>query len=83
MKKTLATLALAACAFLPGCYGPNNAWNNLHDWNGKVTESKWGNEAVFLALNIIPVYGFCYLGDVLIFNSMEFWGMKNPIEGKK
>ena len=58
MKKTLATLALAACAFLPGCYGPNNAWNNLHDWNGKVTESKWGNEAVFLAF--IPVYGLCY-----------------------
>ncbi len=81
MKKTLATLALAACAFLPGCYGPNNAFNNLHDWNGKVTESKWGNEAIFFVLT--PVYGLFYFGDVVIFNSMEFWGMKNPIEGKK
>lgn len=81
MKKTLATLALAACAFLPGCYGPNNAFNNLHDWNGKVTESKWINEGVFFVLT--PVYGLFYFGDVVIFNSMEFWGMKNPIEGKK
>jgi hypothetical protein len=83
MKKSLAALALAACAFLPGCLGPNNAFNNLHAWNQKVTDNKWGNEAVFIGLNIIPVYGLCYLGDVLIFNSIEFWGGNNPIEASK
>ncbi|MCE9594322.1 MAG: DUF3332 domain-containing protein [Planctomycetes bacterium] len=73
MKKTLSALAIAAALMCGSCYGPNKTWNNLHDWNGKVTDSKWGNEAVFLGLNIIPVYGVCYLADILIFNSIEFW----------
>ena len=35
--------------------------------------SKWANEAIFLGLNIIPVYGFAYLADIVVFNSIEFW----------
>jgi hypothetical protein len=30
-------------------------------------------------LTIIPVYGIAYLGDIIIFNSIEFWGGENPI----
>jgi maltose-binding protein MalE len=73
MKKTLLACALGLTLLGTSCLGPNKTWNNLHDWNTKVTENKWGNEAVFLGLNIIPVYGLCYLADILIFNSIEFW----------
>ncbi len=62
------------------CLGPNKAFNKLNDWNQKVTENKWANEAVFLVLNIIPVYGFAYLADIVVFNSIEFWGGKNPMD---
>ena len=73
MKKTLLGCALAISLFGTSCLGPNQTFNKLHDWNKTVTSSKWGNEVVFLGLNIIPVYGLCYLADIVVFNSIEFW----------
>ena len=37
------------------------------------------NELVFLALNIVPVYGVAYLADALVINSIEFWSGTNPM----
>ena len=34
---------------------------------------------VYLAFNIIPVYGVCYLADALVINSIEFWSGSNPM----
>jgi hypothetical protein len=79
MRRNLLALSLAAATLTSSCLGPNNAFNNLHHWNKTATDSKWGNEVIFLALNIIPVYGLAYLGDIVIFNSVEFWGGENPI----
>lgn len=79
MKKTFLAAALAL-TLATSCLGPNNAFNGLNNWNHKVTDNKWANEGIFLVLNIIPVYGLFYLGDIVIFNSIEFWGGKNPIE---
>jgi len=80
MKKSLLAAALALTMLGTSCLGPNNAFNNLNRWNQKVTDSKWANEGIFLVLNIIPVYGLWYYGDILIFNSIEFWGGENPIK---
>jgi hypothetical protein len=80
MKKFLLAAALAMTTIGTSCIGTNTAFNNLHAWNEKVTDSKWGNEAIFFGLNIIPVYGIFYLGDILIFNSIEFWGGNNPLK---
>lgn len=80
MKKTFLAAALALTMLSTSCLGPNNAFNGLNHWNHKVTDNKWANEGIFLVLNIIPVYGLFYLGDIVIFNSIEFWGGKNPIE---
>lgn len=80
MKKSLLAAGFALSLLATSCLGPNNAFNNLNHWNQHVTENKWGNEGIFLVLNIIPVYGLFYYGDILIFNSIEFWGGKNPIE---
>ena len=83
MRKSLKAATLASLLLLgslsSGCYGPFNLTRNLHHWNGTI-ENKWGREGVFLVIFIIPVYGVCVLGDVLIFNSIEFWGGENPIK---
>ena len=80
MKKSFLAAALALTMLGTSCLGPNNAFNGLNSWNHRVTDSKWANEGIFLVLNIIPVYGLFYLGDIIIFNSIEFWGGDNPID---
>ena len=79
MKKTFLATVLGLSLFGSSCLGPNNAFNSILHWNKNVTESKWGNEAIFIGLTIIPVIPLCYWGDILIFNSIEFWGGENPI----
>ncbi|MFA6004069.1 MAG: DUF3332 family protein [Elusimicrobiota bacterium] len=80
MKKTLPFVIALAVGFA-GCYGPFNLTKKLYKWNGEVG-SKWVNEGVFLGMAILPVYFFATLGDAIIFNSIEFWGGKNPIQAK-
>jgi hypothetical protein len=77
MKKSL-TLTLALCLGLSGCYGPFRLTKSIHKWNGTVG-TKWVQEGFFLLMVIFPVYEFASLGDAIIFNSIEFWGGKNPI----
>jgi hypothetical protein len=79
MKKKLVAGLLGLSLLTTSCLGPNNAWESLHHWNRNMNESKWINELVFIGLTIIPVYGICYLGDIVIFNSIEFWGGENPV----
>mgnify|MGYP000051424745 FL=1 len=82
MKKFKTT---AICAILSGsllfssCIGSFGLWNGLKDWNQGVG-TKFVNEIVFLAFNIIPVYGVAYLADILVLNSIEFWSGSNPVE---
>ena len=80
MKKSLLAVALTLSLVGSSCLGPNNAFNSLHAWNEKATDNKWGNELIFFAFTVLPVYGFAYFGDIVIFNSIEFWGGKNPID---
>ena len=82
-KRSFNTAAMIAvlCISLvsTGCLGRFAAFNKLSDWNQKATDNKFVNEIVFLALNIIPVYGIALLVDAVVFNSLEFWGEKNPM----
>lgn len=61
------------------CLGPNNLGRSIRNWNAEVTSMDWANEAIFLGLNIIPVYSFAYLGDVLILNTIDYWAGENPM----
>ena len=72
MKKALVAGILSLGLF-SSCLGPNKWFNGLHDWNYGVSENRWVNEAVFLGLVIIPVYGIALLGDYIISNSIEWW----------
>jgi hypothetical protein len=80
MKKTSllvsAALAVLLCA---GCIGPNKAFRGLNSWNTRATDSKWWNEVIHIGLWVVPVYEVVLGADLVIFNSIEFWGGNNPI----
>lgn len=69
---------VAGMLAMGGCYGPFNLTRRLHQWNGQVGD-KWIQEAVFIVFVWAPVYGLAGLGDAIVFNTIEFWGGKNPV----
>ena len=82
MKKN--RLTLVAAIFLSGtilfssCVGSFGLFNRISSWNQSIG-TKFVNELVFLALNIVPVYGVAYMADALVINSIEFWSGTNPM----
>ena len=82
MKKN--RLTLVAAIFLSGtilfssCVGSFGLFNRISSWNQSIG-TKFVNELVFLALNVVPVYGVAYLADALVINSIEFWSGTNPM----
>jgi hypothetical protein len=81
MKKVL-PLVMVLTVVLAGCYGSFNLTKKLYKWNGDFSHQKWEKEGAFLGCAILPVYFFATLGDAVIFNSIEFWGGKNPVQAK-
>ncbi len=77
MKKAL-SLAMVL-AFTSACFGSFGLTRKLWTFNKDVSSEKFVQELVYLGLVIIPVYELAALGDALIFNSIEFWGGKNPV----
>ena len=78
---TIATVAiLAGSISFSSCVGPFNLHRKLSDWNTNLTGNKFVNELVFLALNIVPVYGVVYFVDAVVLNSIEFWTGSNPVQ---
>lgn len=69
--KRLAPLVLAG-VLATGCYGSFSASKKVRDWNGQLTGSKVGNSLIHAALWIIPVYELVLVGDLFIFNTVEF-----------
>jgi len=63
---------------LTGCYGSFGLTKKVYQWNGTIG-NKFVNEAVFLGLNIIPVYGVATFIDGVFLNTVEFWTGKNPV----
>ena len=75
---TVMGVAMAVQLLATSCYGPFNLTRRLYHWNGQIA-GKWEKEFMFLIL-AYPVYGLTVLGDGIIFNSMEFWTGKNPVD---
>ena len=78
-KKFLLSVTLALGLCCTSCIGPNNAFDGASSWNSRATDSKWWNELIYIGMWVVPVYPLALTGDVLIFNSIEFWGGENPI----
>ena len=76
--KLAATVMVCGAFLFSSCIGSFALHGKLLSWNQGVS-NKFVNELVFLAFNIIPVYGVCYLADALVINSIEFWSGNNPL----
>ncbi|TRZ45795.1 DUF3332 domain-containing protein [Robertkochia solimangrovi] len=83
MKRIALCSAMALSVLFTSCLGSFSAFNNLRDWNQGISDSKFINNLVFWGLLIIPVYEIFLLGDVIIFNVLEFWTGSNPIAMKE
>lgn len=79
MKRLIMCVCLSSTILFNSCLGSFSAFNNLRDWNDGLTDSKFLDNVIFWALNIVPVYGLFFLGDAIIFNVIEFWSGTNPI----
>ncbi|MBL0681937.1 DUF3332 domain-containing protein [Aquimarina mytili] len=79
MKKLTACILLSASVLFSSCLGSFSAFNGLRDWNDGLTSSKFLDNLIFWVFNIIPVYGLFFVGDVIIFNVIEFWSGSNPL----
>ena len=75
IKKTLCAGALALGLLSSSCLGPNNAQNSINNWSARATEQDWLNEIIFLVTS--PVQALAWTGDVLIFNTVEYWSGDN------
>ncbi|MCA8979901.1 MAG: DUF3332 family protein [Planctomycetes bacterium] len=77
--KQLLIAGLCAAGLFTSCLGPNRAHDSITNWNANLSEQHWVGEVVFIGFHIIPVYQFAYLGDIVIFNTMGYWG-ENPLK---
>ena len=73
-----ATTAAACSLFLASCYGQFALTRKLYTWNGQATGNVVANSVIFWGLLIIPVYEILWLGDFLIFNTVEAATGTNP-----
>lgn len=85
MKRTISAILAMAIAMvsLQGCYGKMALTRKVYQMNGEISD-KYVRSAVTWAFIIIPVYGISALADFIVFNTIEFWGGKNPVaQGEK
>lgn len=84
LSKLAVSLTLVAFVFTTsGCFGGFNLTRKVWNFNKNVSPNKWVQELVFLALVIVPVYGFASLIDAIFINSIEFWTGENPVTVEK
>jgi hypothetical protein len=86
MKKVKSLLLITALTGVllmqTGCLGSFQLTKNMYEWNTTQINGEWGQELVFVAFLIIPVYEVCLLADGVVLNSIEFWTGENPISMK-
>lgn len=77
-KTLIAVLLLSSSLLCSSCIGSFKLWNGLKEWNQGIG-NKFVNELVFIALNIVPVYGVAYFADLVVLNTIEFWSGSSPM----
>ncbi len=82
MKKAIAKIgALTAVAVsLSGCVGSNAVTGYVMGFNLKAVDNRYARGGLNMLL--APVYGVAIAADYIVFNSLEFWTGKNPLNGK-
>ena len=70
------------CFVATGCTGSFNLTKKVYNFH-RSQDDKWKDEIFFLGAVLIPIYGICTFADAIVFNSIEFWTGKNPVEMSK
>jgi hypothetical protein len=78
MKKLTAAIVLIAF-FTTGCTGSFNLTRKVYNFHRSQAD-KWSDELCFLLVVLIPVYSIATFADAIVFNSIEFWTGKNPVD---
>lgn len=80
-KACLKAVGVAALMVsVSGCVGSNAVTGFVMKFNVEVVDNRYARAGVNFLL--APVYAISIAADALIFNSLEFWTGKNPINGK-
>lgn len=74
MKQALLASLLVLGLAGSSCLGPDNLYRSVKDWNVELSDQDWLVEVVFIGLWVVPVYEIALIGDVLIFNTIDYWG---------
>ncbi len=81
MKKFIVTLMLVGF-ITTGCTGSFMLTKKVYNWHRSLGD-KWSDEFGFLVCALLPIYGISTFADAIVFNSIEFWTGKNPVESAK
>ena len=77
-KLTLVAVVLSGSLLFSSCVGSFGLFNRLSSWNQSVG-NKFVNELVFLAFNIVPVYGVAYLSFFDRYSEMD-WDSSSGVQ---
>ncbi len=82
MKKAIAKIGVmtAVAVSLTGCVGSNAVTGYVMGFNLKAVDNRYARGG--LNMLMAPVYGVAIAADYIVFNSLEFWTGKNPLNGK-
>ena len=72
-------LATALASSQAACVGSFGAFNKVQGWNKTLTGNRVVNSVIHTVFWLVPVYELTILGDLLIFNTVEFATGSNPI----
>jgi hypothetical protein len=76
----MATLSAGLAGTLTGCIGSNAVTAKVMKFNVEVVDNRYARGGVNMLL--APVYAITVAVDYVLFNSIEFWAGKNPLNGK-
>ena len=82
MKRALAVSLLTLSLCGSSCLGPDHLYGSLKNWNAGLSKQDWINEAIFVAMVIVPVYPVALLVDVVALNTIGYWTGEYPVEAE-
>lgn len=81
IKTSLVAALLCGSMLFTSCIGSFSLFHKVLDWNQSLG-NKFVNELVFIAFNIIPVYGVATAVDVVVLNTIEFWSGRSVAQNE-
>jgi hypothetical protein len=73
-------VVIGMAPLITGCYGHFPITHAIYKANGDVSSYSLVKTIVFWVFLIVPVYAIGFLGDIFIFNLIEFWTGSAPLD---